>query len=125
MKLTFGCIALAIFFIFAGAMHFVVPDLYAKIVPPIFPAPFAIVIVSGIAEITGGLGLLLPFTRRAAAWGLVLLLICVFPANIYNAVAHVQLPGIMAKPWAQWLRLPFQIPLIWWAWLYTRRPAAL
>jgi uncharacterized membrane protein len=79
-----------------------------------------IVKISGVAEIAGGLGLLLAFTRRAAAWGLVALLICVFPANIYCAVHHVWLPGIMGESWAQWLRLPLQLPLLAWAWLYTK-----
>lgn len=120
-NITVGCILLAVFFLFAGTMHFVVPATYARIVPPVLPAPFLIVIVSGIAEIAGGFGLLLPATRRAAAWGLVLLLICVFPANIYAAVGHAALPGIMGERWAQWLRLPLQIPLVYWAWLYTRK----
>jgi uncharacterized membrane protein len=82
--------------------------------------PHLLVIVSGMAEILGGIGLLVPFTQRAAAWGLVALLVAVFPANIYMAVAHLPAPGILGQSWAQWLRLPLQIPLIFWAWRYAR-----
>ena len=85
----------------------------------------AIVWVSGVAEILGGIGLLFSQSRRPAAWGLVLLLIAVFPANIYMAVAHVHYAGLLGQSllgqsWAQWLRLPLQLPLIYWAWRYTR-----
>jgi uncharacterized membrane protein len=112
---------LSTFFILAGAMHFVVPQIYIRIVPPILPVPALIVLISGIAEIAGGLGLLFPITRRAAAWGLLLLLIAVFPANIYMAAAHLPFYSIFGKSWAQWLRLPLQFPLIYWTWLYTRK----
>lgn len=101
-------------------MHFVSPKVYERIVPPQMPNPAAIVAISGVAEIAGGLGLLVPRTRRFAAWGLVALLVAVFPANIYCAVAHVPLPGIMGERWVQWLRLPLQLPLIAWAWRYTK-----
>jgi uncharacterized membrane protein len=116
---------LAAFFVGAGVMHFVVPEAYVRIVPPALPAPTLLVLLSGIAEILGGFGLLLPFTRRAAAWGLVLLLLAVFPANIYTAVAHVPFPGIFGQSWVQWLRLPLQIPLILWTLRYTRGSGAV
>jgi uncharacterized membrane protein len=111
---------LSIFFIVAGAMHFVAPGIHIRIVPPDLPFPALIVLLSGIAEIAGGLGLLFPLTRRAAAWGLILLLIAVFPANIYMAAAHLPFSGVFGKSWLQWLRLPLQFPLIYWTWLYTR-----
>jgi uncharacterized membrane protein len=116
-----GRLTLSIFFAAAGVMHFVFPNNYVRIVPPILPAPALLVLISGIAEIAGALGLLLRVTQRAAAWGLILLLVAVFPANIYTAVAHLPFPGLFGKSWAQWLRLPFQIPLIYWTWRYTRR----
>lgn len=115
-----GGTVLGVFFILAGAMHFVVPELYVRIVPPLLPSPRLLIIISGVAEIAGGVGLFLPRTRRAAAWGLVLLLIAVFPANVYAAVAHVALPGPYGRSWVQWLRLPLQIPLLIWTWRYTR-----
>jgi uncharacterized membrane protein len=71
--------------------------------------------ISGAAEIVGGVGLLLPEFRRAAAYGLTLLLVAVFPENVYAAVADVSFPGILGQSWIQWLRLPLQIPLFLWA----------
>lgn len=117
-------VLLAIFFVGAGIMHFVIPDTYVRIVPPALPAPRLLVELSGAAEIFGGLGLLVPFTRRAAAWGLVALLVAVFPANIYMAVSHVPAHGILGQRWLQWLRLPLQIPVIFWALRYTHRPSS-
>ena len=113
---------LALFFVVAGIAHFVFPDAYARIVPPYLPQPGLLVLISGIAEIAGGIGILVPITRRLAAFGLVVLLIAVFPANIYMAVAHIPFSGLAGRPWLQWLRLPLQAPLIWWAWQYTRKP---
>lgn len=78
--------------------------------------------ISGGAEILGGLGLTLQRFRRLAAYGLALLLVAVFPANIYMAVAHVPFSGLMGESWMQWLRLPLQIPLIVWALHYAKRP---
>lgn len=115
-----GRIILSVLFILAGSLHFLVPHLYLKIMPPYLPAPLPLIYISGAAEIAGGLGLFLPGTRHAAAWGLVALLIAVMPANIYMTTAHIAFPGIMGQSWAQWARLPLQIPLIYWAWLYTR-----
>ncbi len=84
------------------------------IMPPWIPLHWACVVVSGIAELMGGVGLLAPAgpLRRAAGWGLVLLLIAVFPANIYMAVAHIQVHGIPSQPWMAWARLPLQPFLI-------------
>jgi uncharacterized membrane protein len=111
---------LAVLFLVAGALHFAFPQVYLKIMPPYLPAHLLLVYISGAAEMLGGLGLLLPFSRRAAAWGLVALLIAVLPANIYMATSHLRVPGIMGQNWAQWLRVPLQLPLIYWAWIYTR-----
>lgn len=98
----------------AGITHFVAPDPFVRIVPPYLPAPLLLVYLSGAAEIAGGLGLLLPATRRWAAWGLVLLLIAVFPANVYMLQSHGA--GLKVPLWALWLRLPLQAVLIAWAW---------
>jgi uncharacterized membrane protein len=115
-----GRIILAFLFIIFGSLHFIAPQLYVKIVPPYLPAHLPIVYISGVAEILGGIGLLVPSVRQAAAWGLVVLLIAILPANIYMATAHLSAPGIMGQSWAQWLRVPLQLPLIYWAWVYTR-----
>src|ERR1700760_3601602 len=111
---------LAILFVAAGTLHFLIPQIYTRIVPPYLPAHLLLVQISGICEILGGLGLFFNRPIRSlAAWGLVTLLITVMPANIYMATNHAVFPNI--PTWALYLRLPLQIPLIWWAWLYTRR----
>ena len=109
-----------------GALHFVSPEPFMRIVPPPLPAR-ASVYVSGVFEMLGGLGVLIPRTRKAAAWGLVALYVAVFPANIYMAVAGIQLdPANPMPPWGAWLRLPFQVAFIAWAYSFTRddRPPA-
>ncbi len=115
-----GRVLLAALFLLSGAFHFFAPQLYLRIMPPYLPSPLILVYVSGAAEILGGTGLLIGSTRKVAAWGLVALLIAVLPANIYMATAHLPVPGVMGNSWAQWLRIPLQLPLIYWAWLYTR-----
>ncbi len=108
-------------FILAGVMHFVVPAPYLSIMPPALPAPLALVYLSGIAEIIGGVGMLVPVTRRAAGIWLILLLVAVFPANIYMLTSW-RARGV---PWwteaLLWLRLPLQLALIWWVWLLSQR----
>ena len=110
----------AIFYVTAGILHFREPGAYAKIVPPWIPRPLTMVYVSGAAEIAGGIGLLLPRLRRAAAWGLVALLIAVLPANIYMASNQVQVTGHPLAAWLLWARVPLQGPLIWWVLWCTR-----
>ena len=110
---------LALGMIYAGVNHFTHPEPFMKIVPDSLPAHRAIVFVSGFFEIAGGFGLFVPRLRRAAAWGLVLLLIAVFPANVYMATHHIYFEGIHDQ-WLLWLRLPLQAVLIAWAWWQTR-----
>ncbi|MBA2743414.1 MAG: DoxX family membrane protein [Chthoniobacterales bacterium] len=109
-------VALALFFIVAGVNHFVSPAPYLAIMPPVFPWPLAWVYLSGAAEIAGGVGVLFPTTRTIAALGLIVLLIAVFPANIYAAVHGMRISGHAIPPSLLWLRLPFQAVLI--AWVY-------
>src|SRR5664279_2045258 len=73
-------------FIVAGANHFVSPEIYQKIMPPFLPWPMALIYISGAAEILGGAGVLVPPVRRASGWGLILLLVAVFPANVFAAM---------------------------------------
>lgn len=110
--------ALGILFVGAGSMHFVATAVYMRIMPPMLPEPRLLVQMSGVAEMLGGVGVLLPQTRRAAAWGLVALLVAVLPANVWMAVDHARWPGI--PEWLLWARLPLQVPLIVWAWSCTR-----
>jgi uncharacterized membrane protein len=113
-----GRILLAILFMIAGVLHFVVMPAYVSIMPSWLPAPVLLVRISGVCEVLGGLGLLVPATRPLAAWGIVALLICVLPANVNMALHAQHWPKIPA--WLLWARLPLQLPLIFWAWLYTR-----
>lgn len=112
--------ALAAFMVAIGTMHFVRPQPFVEIIPPVLPAPLLLVYVSGAFEILGGLGLLYPPSRRVAAWGLVALYIAVFPANIYMAVEQVSIGDLQAPEWALWARLPLQLVFIAWAWWFTR-----
>jgi uncharacterized membrane protein len=115
-----GLVLFASIFIVSGFLHFFLPEPYLHIIPPFLPWPKMLLWVSGAAEILGGAGLLLRTFRRVAAYGLALLLLVVFPANVYMAVAHVPFTGILGESWVQWLRLPLQIPLILWALHYAK-----
>jgi uncharacterized membrane protein len=106
--------------VLAGINHFLDPGVYAAMIPKALPAPFALVYVSGVAEVVVGAGLLVPATQRLAAWGLVAVLVAVFPANINMAVNRLPLGDTVLPEWALWARLPLQFLLIFWAWRYTR-----
>lgn len=104
------------FFCFAGISHFTNPDFFVAIMPPYLPSPLALVHVSGVFEILGGLGVLLPKTRRVAGYGLLALLVAVYPANIHMALNPDQFPDI--SPAALYARLPMQFVFaaaVWWA----------
>lgn len=111
---------LALFFVLAGSNHFLAPETYVAMMPSALPAPWALVYISGVAEILGGLGLLHPRTRRFAAWGLIALLVAVFPANLNMAINDLPLGKRDLPTWALWARLPLQLVLIAWCWMFTR-----
>jgi uncharacterized membrane protein len=111
----------AVFYIAAGSLHFIKPAPYLRIMPSYIPWHPEMVRVSGAFEILGGLGLLVPATRRAAAFGLVALLIAVFPANLYMAMHPVEAGAAGIAPALSWGRLPMQALLIWWL-LWCTRP---
>lgn len=115
--------ALTILMVVAGVNHFRSPALYVAMMPSWLPMPLALVYVSGVAEIAGGLGLILSTTRKWAAWGLVALFIAVFPANLNMALHNIPLGTHQLPPWLLWARLPVQLVLIAWAWLFTRSPS--
>jgi uncharacterized membrane protein len=106
----------ALFFIGAGANHFRSPAFYARIIPPKFPSPQTLVLISGIAEILGGLGLLIRPLRRPAAWGLIALLVAVFPANLYMAIEPQKFADLHLPTWCFLARLPLQVVFIVWVW---------
>lgn len=121
-KASLSLYAMAALYVFAGVNHFRNPETYLGIMPPWLPYPAALVAISGMAEI--GLGLLLfpEKTRRLAAWGIILLLIAVFPANIQMAIDWHREGH--AYEWIAWARLPLQGALIWWAWRFARKRQA-
>jgi uncharacterized membrane protein len=115
---------LSFFFVFAGAMHFVIPGRYMGIMPAWIPYPLEMVYVSGVAEMAGGLGLLIPSLRKAAAFGLIALLIAVFPANIQMLANAIHSGASTAYTALLWLRLPLQPLLIVWIYRSALRSSA-
>lgn len=113
---TFVRLLTAAIYIGIGVAHFARPISFAQIVPPYIPAPEFMVYLSGVFEILGGIGLLIPRLRRVSGWGLIALTIVVFQANIYMAVEEIYLPGMPKEPALLWARLPLQflfIAMIW------------
>lgn len=110
-------IGFGLLFVAAGVNHIWHAPLYVRIMPPALPAPLVLVYLSGLAEM--GLGaLLLTRWQAIAAWGLIALLVAVFPANLQMAF-HPQLYPEF-RPAVLWARLPFQAVFIAWAYAYTR-----
>ncbi|HEX8283955.1 MAG TPA: DoxX family membrane protein [Pyrinomonadaceae bacterium] len=108
----------AVSFVVAGFNHFFNTSFYLHIMPPYLPLPLTLVYLSGLIEIILGVLLLIPKLTRMAAWGLVALLIAVFPANLHMAVNHELYPEYSVT--ALWARLPLQLVLIGWAYWYTK-----
>lgn len=109
------------FYIFAGFNHLWHPDMYLTIVPPGIGEPQWINLMSGLAEIVLGVFLLEPTVRIYAAWGIIALLVAVFPANLYMATENIGAGGTgTGNALLNWVRLPLQAVLILWAWWYTR-----
>ncbi len=111
-------IVLALFFVAACVNHFLATSFYLRMMPPYVPFHPAMVQISGVAEIVLAMLLLVPVTTVVAAWGLLALLIAVFPANLQMALHPETFPEF--SPRALWLRLPLQGVLIAWAYWYTR-----
>lgn len=108
---------MAFLYIAAGLNHFRVPKLYTRIIPPVFPNARALNYISGAAEVLLGIMLCFPAVSHYAAWGIIALLAAVFPANIYmltNKKAGMGLPK-----WLIIIRLPLQLVLMYWAYIYT------
>ena len=103
-------IIMSIFYVGVGIKHFTNPMWFIKIVPPILPYKLSLVYISGFLEILFGILILFPTTRYIAAWGLIFLLIAVFPANIYLAITNGA--ALNTTPLVAWGRLPFQFIFI-------------
>lgn len=106
-------LAVAAVFLLAASLHFTATETEMRLMPGWLPWHRELVLASGALEIAGAVGLLVPRTRRVAAWGLALLLVAVFPANVNQAVNDIQLGGIANERAFHWLRLPLQAPMIW------------
>ena len=109
---------MSVFYVGAGLNHFWHPEFYLIIMPPWLPWHNVLVVISGVCEILFGLLLLFSLTRRLAAWGIILLLIAVFPANIQMMLNYWNESN--PKLWISIVRLPLQIILIWWAYSFTK-----
>jgi uncharacterized membrane protein len=116
--------ALGLAFTLAGALHFIRPRAYEAIMPPYVPYHREAVLVSGAAEIAGGLAVLSPRTRKFGRWWLLALLLAVFPANVHMAIHPEQVtergvPADRIPAWLLWLRLPLQGAFMAWVWRAT------
>jgi uncharacterized membrane protein len=110
--------AFAALFLVVGAGHFVATDRFVRIMPPYLPQPRMLVLLSGVIEIALGVLLLVPWSSRLAAWGIIVLLIAVFPANIY-LYQHQEILAL--PPIVHLIRLPLQGVFLFWAYAYTKR----
>jgi uncharacterized membrane protein len=112
---------LTLIFLASGVLHLMRPGFYVRMIPPPLGPAALLVFVSGLCELAGAIGIALPRFRRAAGIGLIALLVAVFPANVYMAMA----PGMFSDvgtPAAFLIRLPLQLVLIaavWWTCLRT------
>ena len=113
-----GLFIMAAFYVIAGAIHFINPGFYKKIMPPWLPCHYFIIYFTGACEIILGSLLIPRQTRKPAAWGIIVLLIVVFPANIQMMLNYWHEQN--SHLWIAILRLPLQPLLIWWAWLFAR-----
>ena len=108
-------------FMSIGVLHFIRPEFFTRIMPAYLPWHVTLVYVSGFFEMAGGAGLLIPPVRRIAGYGLLALLVSVFPANINMAVNAGEFADI-GPAWAFWARLPLQpvlMLLVWWSTLHA------
>lgn len=109
---------MVLLYVIAGLNHFYNTRMYMKIMPPYIPYPLAMAYISGLLEVLFALLLLPLATRHIAAWLIIVLLVAVFPANVQMAINFWR----KGNPylWIALLRLPLQVPLLYWAWLYTK-----
>lgn len=106
---------MAVFYLTAGIVHLHAPEAFMPIMPAWVPAPHIVILVTGLCEIAGAAGLLLPPFRWWAGVMLALYAVCVFPANIKHAFDHVTVDGMQLNWWYHAPRLAFQPVLVWWA----------
>ena len=107
--------ALAVVYGPFGAVHMLASRAFLPIMPPAVPFPQTVVVLTGVCELAGAIGLLIPRTRKAAGVALALYAVCVYPANIYHALAHRHVPPLPDGWWYHGPRLLFQPVFVWWA----------
>ncbi len=107
-----ACLALGIWFTAAGMLHFLATNAEIVMMPAILPFKYPLMYISGVAEVLGGIGLLIPRYRAVARYEIIALLLAVFPANVNVAINHITGPGLINDPAQQWIRLPLQFVLI-------------
>ena len=105
----------AVSYIAVGVSHFTNPDFFVSIMPPYLPAHLELVWLSGVFEVLGGVGLFVYRTRRWASWGLIALLVAVFPANLHMAMNPEPFVADGMPLWGLYARLPMQIAFVLWA----------
>jgi uncharacterized membrane protein len=118
-----GLFLLILLFTLTGLNHFDNPDFYVSIIPPYLPLRYELSYIAGFFEILGAVGLLFAKTRKLAGYGLILLLIAIFPANIYMALNPEAFPNYLAL--YIYLRLPIQLIFIAWVYWATLRAKAI
>lgn len=111
-SMRFGMVAGLLIF---GVDHLVTPERYVAMIEGFLPAPHLIAVFTGLCEIAGAIGLLLPATRRLAGLALAAYFVAVFPANIANALGGLDVEGLPQSEWYYWARLAFQPVFVWWA----------
>ncbi len=107
--------AMAVIYVPFGVVHVVAAKAFLPIMPPMIPYPQTVVVLTGLCEIAGGCGLLIPWTRKWAGIGLALYAVAVYPANIYHALSHHHVPLLPDSWWYHVPRLLFQPVFVWWA----------
>lgn len=108
-------LAMAVALLLVGSDHLLTPQRYLAMMPDFLPYQLELVLFTGLCELAGAIGLLLPRWRRWAALALALYFVCVFPANIKNALDGLDVEGLPTATWYYWLRLPMQPLIILWA----------
>ncbi|MDO9181267.1 MAG: hypothetical protein Q7U04_02610 [Bacteriovorax sp.] len=114
----------AIFFIAAGARHFMMPEFYMLMMPNFLPIPLALIYLSGFLKILGGIGLMNLNTRVLSAWLLMLVLLVALPGHVYLWTNNIELPDKFHPSWLLLLRIPLQFLLIAWMYMFSKNPKA-
>ena len=118
-----GLLFLILLFLLTGINHFSNPNFYVSIMPPYLPLHAELALIAGFFEILGALGLLFSQTRKMSGYGLLVLLIVIFPANIHMAIHPEYFPEYSAL--SIYLRLPLQFVFIAWVYWATLRKKAI